>query len=108
LTFSTWKGTPTKPTEEGDPLEGELGGLARSAKDPDSGEIIETAGEVTFVMLAPGYSRMDIGVRAEEDRLRVEAYDFKMVKMLRCRVEPTTARSTYLNGVLSVKVAKRV
>ncbi|MDG6916774.1 MAG: hypothetical protein JRM85_04175 [Nitrososphaerota archaeon] len=51
---------------------------------------------------------MDIDVKAEDDRLRVESYDFKVVRQLGCAVDPSTAKTTYVNGVLSVRIAKRV
>ncbi|MDG7010972.1 MAG: Hsp20/alpha crystallin family protein [Nitrososphaerota archaeon] len=78
------------------------------AVEEERGELIEDARSVTFVLLAPGYSRRDIGVRTEADRLKVEAFDFKLVKPLGCTVDPTTARSTYVNGVLSVRVEKKL
>ncbi len=55
-----------------------------------------------------GRDRMDIDVKAEDDRLRVESYDFKVVRQLGCAVDPSTAKTTYVNGVLSVRIAKRV
>ena len=101
-----------------DPLEDILGEMARVAQrgagrataegDPDPGELIEGTEEISFVLMAPGHSRLDIDVKAEDDRLRVESYDFKIVKLLRCVVDPSTAKTTYVNGVLSVRVAKRV
>lgn len=38
----------------------------------------------------------------------VEARGLKMVKKLRFPVDPATASSTYVNGVLCVRVAKRI
>jgi HSP20 family molecular chaperone IbpA len=77
-------------------------------REAGPGELIEGADSFTFVLVAPGYSRRDIGVRAEDDRLKVEAYDFKIVRAFGCAVAPGTARSTYLDGVLSVRVDKKV
>ena len=105
-------------TGDGDPLEDVLGEITRVAQgevgDPgpevesDPGELIEGADEVTFIMVAPGRTRMDLDVKAEDDRLRVESYDFKIVRPLHCIVDPSTAKTTYVNGVLSVRVAKRI
>ena len=101
---------------DADPLEDALAELVQAAqqdiegvrsREEDSGELIEGDDSFTFVLLAPGYSRRDIGVRAEADRLKIEAYDFKVVRMLRCEVDPASARSTYLNGVLSVRLDKK-
>jgi HSP20 family molecular chaperone IbpA len=101
-----------------DPLEDMLGEIARVARreadraaaggEDDLGELIEGGDEVTFVMVTRGRERMDIDVKAEDDRLRVESYDFKIVRPLGCAVDPSTTKTTYVNGVLSVRIAKRV
>ena len=70
------------------------------------GELIEGPSDVAFVLAVPGYRRADIGVYPEQGRLRVEAFDFKIVRHLRTPVDPSTARSTYVDGVLSVRLAK--
>ncbi|MDG6920052.1 MAG: Hsp20/alpha crystallin family protein [Nitrososphaerota archaeon] len=82
-------------------------GGKKAEEEADPGELIEGADEVSFVLMAPGHTRVDIDVKAEDDRLRVESYDFKIVKLLRCVVDPSTAKTTFVNGVLSVRVAKR-
>ena len=74
----------------------------------DEGEMIEGAETVTFVLLIPGYSGRDIRVKAEPDRLRVDAFDLAIVRPLGCTVDTTTVRSTYVNGVLSVRVDKKL
>ena len=85
-------------------------GVERPAvgEEKEPGELIEGSDEVTYVLMAPGRTRMDLDVKAEDDRLRIESYDFKIVKLLGCVVDPTTAKTTYVNGVLSVRVTKRV
>ncbi|MDG6988453.1 MAG: Hsp20/alpha crystallin family protein [Nitrososphaerota archaeon] len=80
----------------------------REARAPDEGELIESPLDVTFVLVVPGYRRGDIAVYAEQERLKVESYDFKIVKCMGSPIDPTTARSTYVNGVLSVRVDKRI
>jgi len=57
--------------------------------------------------MAPGYSGRDFRATAEADRLKVEAYDLKIERQLGCTVVPSSARSTYVNGVFSVRVDKK-
>lgn len=105
-------------TSDPDPLKDALTGVTRAAErdldekstedDKMTGELMEGAYELNYMLMAPGYTRRDISVRADEEHLVIEAYDFKIVKYLRCVIEPATVRSTYLNGVLSVRVAKRI
>ncbi|MDG6986029.1 MAG: Hsp20/alpha crystallin family protein [Nitrososphaerota archaeon] len=103
------------PASEPDALEDALSEIVRAAqadidgirdKRGDAGELIERDASVTFILLVPGYSRRDIRVRAEADRLRVEAFDFKIERPLPCAVDPSTVSATYLNGVLSVRMEK--
>ena len=116
-TSSTWRVYPVTSASEPDPLEDALDELARAAQEDlvnvrsereERGELIEGPNSFTFVLMASGYGRSDIAVNVERDRLRVEASDFKVVKGFRCIVDPSTARTTYVNGVLSVRVDKRL
>jgi HSP20 family molecular chaperone IbpA len=112
-----WKVPRTEPRDQ-DGTGDALAELARAAEEdltrdggggaPDEGELIEGPQDVTFVLVIPGYRRGDIGVYAEQGRLKVESYDFKIVRCLGSPIEPTTARTTYVNGVLSVRVDKRL
>ena len=112
-----WKVPPTEPSDQ-DETGGALAEVARAAQEdltrgggrgaPDEVELIEGPLDVTFVLVIPGYRREDIGVYAEHERLKVESYDFKIVRCVGCSIEPTTARTTYVNGVLSVRVDKRL
>ena len=114
--FLTWKDPQMSPGSEPDTLEEALSELVREAqadldgvrdRRDDAGELIEGDGSFTFVLMAPGYSRRDIRVWAEEDRLKVESFDFKIERPLSCAVDPTTVSATYLNGVLSVRAEKK-
>ncbi|MDE1858543.1 MAG: Hsp20/alpha crystallin family protein [Thaumarchaeota archaeon] len=116
-TSTTWKGQGTSSSSEPDSLEEELAELVRAAqedmdglrsKEADGGELIEGPDAVTFVLMAPGYSGRDFRATAEADRLKVEAYDLKIERPLGCTVVPSSARSTYINGVLSVRVDKKL
>ncbi|MDG6991529.1 MAG: Hsp20/alpha crystallin family protein [Nitrososphaerota archaeon] len=99
-----------------DSLEDALDEMVKAAQDDldrirekkgDDGELLEGADSVSFLLLAPGYSRRDITVAAQADKLVVEAYDFKIARPLGCTVDPSSARTTFVNGVLSVRLAKK-
>ena len=77
------------------------------SEEGDAGELIEGAHAFTFLLLAPGHSARDIEVKAGGGTLRVEAADIKIVRPLAGSVDPSTARWTYINGVLSVRVDKK-
>jgi HSP20 family molecular chaperone IbpA len=105
-------GLPSAP----DPLEDELAELVRSAQqdiekvpgmEEDAGELIEDSDSFTFVMMAPGYAVRDVHVTLDVFTLTVETRDFRVNRALRSPVDPASARSTYLNGVLSVRVDKK-
>jgi HSP20 family molecular chaperone IbpA len=115
----TWKGPWTAPPREPDPLDDELDELVRAAQEDmegapsrteekrDSGEIIESPDEVTFLLLAPGYNHRDISVRAEKDKILVQTPGLSLEKELHCFVDSSTLSFRYVNGVLSARVAKR-
>lgn len=108
----TWKDHRTTSSDDPDPLDELVSGAQRDldflrTEEVYTGELIEGAEGVTFVLIAPGYSRRELSVKAGADRLVIEASDFKIAKPLGCTVDPNTARSTYVNGVLSVRVDKK-
>ena len=80
---------------------------ALPSRGEDAGELIEGPYSVNFVILAPGYRAGGIEVMAEPDRLRIRTADFEIERALGCRVDPATAQTSYLNGVLSVRVDKK-
>ena len=120
-TFSTWKGRQTNTSNGGDPLEDALDDLIRAAQhdldgasrmelqgSQDSGELTERPESVTFILMAPGYCLRDFKVRVVKGELRVEAPDFEVTRALGCPVEPSGAGVDYRNGVLSIRVPKRL
>lgn len=113
----TWKRPPVTSASEPDPLEDALDELVRAAQEDlegvrpsreDPGELIEGPDSFTFVVMAPGYGRGDLQLSVEPGRLSVEAPGFKAARDFPCPVDPSTARSTFVNGVLSVRVDKRL
>ena len=119
--FTTWRGVRTRDSSESDPLEDALGDLVRAAQrdldgasriegpnSKDGGELVERPDSVSFVLMAAGYSLGDFEARVEKDELVVCAPDFEIRRRIGCQVEPSQVRTDYRNGVLSVRVAKRL
>ncbi|MDG6909304.1 MAG: hypothetical protein JRN08_02950 [Nitrososphaerota archaeon] len=120
MNFTTWRGRRTTDSDGNDPVEDALGDLVRAAQNDldgvpsvqspeprDKGELVERAEFVSFILMAPGYCLRDFGVVIAGTELRVEAPDFDLVRRLGCAVEPSSVRTEYRNGVLSVRVAKK-
>ncbi len=74
----------------------------------DTGELTEGAETVSFVLIAPGYHTWEFRVGVADGELRVEGPDFFLTKPLYCRVDVTTLKTRYNNGVLSVRIAKKL
>lgn len=74
---------------------------------PDEGELVESATQVTFVLLASGYCARDFAVSAGHGELRVDAPDFQIVRRLPCKVDGASLVTRYVNGVLSARLAKK-
>ncbi|MDE1853601.1 MAG: Hsp20/alpha crystallin family protein [Thaumarchaeota archaeon] len=87
-------------------LEGGWTGDGRGG-ERDGGEVIQSATEVTFILITPGYSARDFLARADETHLRVAMPGDEMVRQLACTVDPSTLRTSYVNGVLSVRMSKK-
>jgi HSP20 family molecular chaperone IbpA len=78
----------------------------RAAPQPQD-EMIEGRDRLTYILNAPGYEKDDLRVSVQEDELEVKGPDFIVKKKFPGRVEPDTAKSSYVNGVLSVIVERR-
>ena len=79
--------------------------------DPEPLVDIIEEGETVIVLAAlPGVNKDDIGLRLTENNLSfsVDAADFEWYDELRlpARVNPKSARASYKNGVLEIKVKK--
>ena len=69
-------------------------------------EAIEGFMLVTLILEAPGYRPEEFHARAFPYELEVVAPDFTLRNSLPCRVDPSSMRSYYRNGVLCVEVLK--
>ncbi|MGB9577162.1 MAG: archaeal heat shock protein Hsp20 [Candidatus Norongarragalinales archaeon] len=73
-------------------------------------DVIEGSREVTVIVELPGVEKNEIRLRATEDSLlvRVDNPNYKYSKNidLRVKVKPDTAKATYKNGVLEVKLER--
>jgi len=76
-------------------------------KEAEPDELIEGADRFTYILNAPGYQQGQLLVSVLEDEIDVKGPDFALKKHLSGRVDPDTAKSRYVNGVLSVTVEKR-
>ena len=79
--------------------------------DPEPLVDIIEEGETVIVLVAlPGVNKDDIGLRLTENNLTfsVDAADFEWYNELKlpARVNPKSARASYKNGVLEIKVKK--
>jgi HSP20 family molecular chaperone IbpA len=87
----------------------DLEGASRmeSAESKDRGELVERSQSVSFVLMAPGYCLRDFKVSVGRDKLHVEAPDFEITRVLRCKVDPAI-KTEYRNGVLSIRIPKKL
>ena len=70
-------------------------------------ELIEGRDRLTYILNAPGYGKDDLRVSVLEDEIEVKGPDFIAKKRLPGRVEPDSAKSTYVNGILSVTLERK-
>lgn len=70
-------------------------------------ELIEGRERLTYILNAPGYEKDELRVSVLEDALEVKGPDFLVRKRLPGGVNPETAKSRYLNGVLSVTMERK-
>ncbi|MEM3400022.1 MAG: archaeal heat shock protein Hsp20 [Candidatus Micrarchaeia archaeon] len=74
-------------------------------------DVIEDKDMVTVIAEVPGVSKEDINLRATEDTLsiKVDTAERKYSKTvsLPCRIKPASAKATYKNGVLEVKLERQ-
>jgi len=73
-------------------------------------DVIEHEDEIWIIAEVPGVSKENIKVRALEDKVIIRAEDgrkyYKVVD-LPSKIDPNTAKASYRNGVLEIKVKKR-
>ncbi|MEM2421408.1 MAG: Hsp20/alpha crystallin family protein [Acidilobaceae archaeon] len=74
-------------------------------------DVIERDDEVWVIADVPGVSREDIDVRVTEREVTIKAYssERKYYKTIDLPVEvnPETAKASYRNGVLEIKIKKK-
>lgn len=103
---------------DGKPIVREFGNVRRIQGKPRISEereplvdVIEDEDQVTVVAELPGVDKNDIKVRATEETLIISAkgLDKKYYKEipLPAKVRPETAKASYKNGVLEVKLEKK-
>jgi HSP20 family molecular chaperone IbpA len=69
-------------------------------------ELIESSDHFTLIVHAPGYRNGELKASLVEDDLVVSAPDFGVHSTLHAPVESQSLVSTYVNGVLSVRLRK--
>lgn len=74
----------------------------------DDGELVEGPEFISFVLMAPGYCMKDFKVEVARRELWVEAPDFEVRRALGSPVDPSGAAVDYRNGVLSVRIPKKL
>lgn len=67
----------------------------------EEGELIEGSDVITFVLLARGFRETQVRVRVQPRSIEVDTPRFFLKRRIPS-VSPLTARTTYVNGVLSV------
>jgi HSP20 family molecular chaperone IbpA len=70
-------------------------------------ELILGSENVTYLLYAAGRELEDFSISAGEEELEVRTREFTVRKALGARVDPTGARASYRNGVLSVKMKRK-
>jgi HSP20 family molecular chaperone IbpA len=70
-------------------------------------ELIEGKDRLTYILNAPGYQKDDLLVSVLDSEIEVKGPDFIARKRLPGRVDPDSAKSTYVNGVLSVTLERK-
>lgn len=98
-------------------MEDALSDLVRAAQEDiqgkgdargDPGELIEWDHGFAYVLMVPGGRWEDVAVEVEADHLKAGSLDFVVERKFPQRVDPSTATSTCVNGVLSVRVSKAI
>jgi len=101
---------------QGRPFVEEFGSISDACPDdieyPDENEpltdVIEGESQVTVLIDLPGVDKKDIGIKVEERRLdiKVRAQELGFSKKIpfRFKLKPDTAKASYNNGVLEIKV----
>jgi hypothetical protein len=69
-------------------------------------EVILGKKVVTYLLYASGRDLHDFTVTAREGEIEIKTSEFTLKKSLTATVDPATARATYRNGVLSLKVRR--
>jgi HSP20 family molecular chaperone IbpA len=107
-------------TDEPDPLDETLEDLSNSAQEDierplhderkgeghDLGELVERWSELTFVLLCPGCRPEELAVEIGRRDLSIKGPGFEVVRRLPSAVEISSVRSSYVNGILSLRMKK--
>lgn len=80
---------------------------AAKASSQSVDELIEGKDRLTYILDAPGYEKDDFRVSILDSELEVKGPDFIARKKLPGRVDADSARSAYVNGVLSVTLRRK-
>ena len=70
-------------------------------------ELIESTGFVTLIVHTPGLRECDLGTSATETEIRVSGPGFEVSRPLPHRIVPTSLKTTFRNGVVSVRASSR-
>lgn len=100
---STWKGGPRTRSEDRDRPE-KLNAAGQEEGGP--GELIEWDYGYSYVLMVPGGRGADVAVEVTADRLKAGSLGFVVERKFPRRVDPSTATSTCVNGVLCIRVSK--
>lgn len=109
--FSMSIGPDGKPVirEFGNIQQSRLGPKVREEREPLV-DIMEENKDVVVVAELPGVDRDDIGLHATEDHLTISVdtpkRKYRKELMLPASIDPKSARASYKNGVLEVRLKK--
>ncbi len=74
-------------------------------------EIIEGGNEISIIFELPGVEEKDIKLNAAEEQIEIDAKTgeggYHKIVNLPCEVKPDTAKATYKNGILEVKIKRK-
>lgn len=70
-------------------------------------ELLESKDLITYLLDAPGRTSDELKVSVSADEVSVTLPDFVAKKHFPSKVDPSSAKVSYNNGILSVRVTKR-
>ena len=70
------------------------------------GTIEQSDDEVFITLDLPGFDKKNLELKVKEDSITIKAEQHSSTKKLPCAVDGDSAKATYRNGVLDIKVKK--